>query len=367
MSSFSGRAAKAPVQREAKGAAPSSTDVHAAADRGTSGSGGALPHAARIQAAFGSHDVGNVQAYTGGAASEASTAMGAEAYATGDKVAFRGVPSLHTAAHEAAHVIQQRAGVSLSGGVGQVGDSYERHADAVADAVVQGKSAEGLLGRHASGGASGVQMRNPPGASARPAPGATPGTTPTAALPPVPQFTLQFTPPMARRFGVPIGGRVTVPASRLTLGGRLTLPVVGGTPAPGHSEGEGHGPEVELEAEGAPDGSTGVQLVLRQPLGAGISLVGRAGAEGLRPSESPTPEGGPAPAASVGAEARRGPVTVGVAGGAEVEDGHVAPTVSASAEAHLGPVLLRAGLTVVIPPGEEHPVVQGTVGATVTF
>ena len=72
--------------------------------------------------------------------------MGAEAYATGDQIAFRSQPDLHTAAHEAAHVIQQRAGVQLDGGVGQAGDAYERHADQVADAVVGGRSAESLLG-----------------------------------------------------------------------------------------------------------------------------------------------------------------------------------------------------------------------------
>jgi Domain of unknown function (DUF4157) len=52
--------------------------------------------------------------------------MGATAYATGDRIAFAGAPDLHTTAHEAAHVVQQRAGVSLPGGVGQAGDAYER-------------------------------------------------------------------------------------------------------------------------------------------------------------------------------------------------------------------------------------------------
>ena len=66
-------------------------------------------------------------------ASSASAKMGASAYASGNKVAFGGNPSLHTAAHEAAHVVQQRSGVSLSEGVGKAGDSYERHADAVAE------------------------------------------------------------------------------------------------------------------------------------------------------------------------------------------------------------------------------------------
>ena len=84
-------------------------------------------------------------AFGGGGATAACKTIGAEAYATGNSVAFGGSPTLHTAAHEAAHVIQQRAGVSLSGGVGRVGDTYEQHADAVADLVVQGKSAEGLL------------------------------------------------------------------------------------------------------------------------------------------------------------------------------------------------------------------------------
>lgn len=126
-------------------------DVHAAAAHGTRGGGGALPYAGQIQQAFGRHDVGGVKAHTGGAASEACDAMGAQAYASGDAVAFKGAPDLHTAAHEAAHVVQQRAGVSLKGGVGQVGDAYEQHADQVADAVVQGKSAEGLLDKMAGG------------------------------------------------------------------------------------------------------------------------------------------------------------------------------------------------------------------------
>ena len=68
---------------------------------------------------------------------------------------------LHTAAHEAAHVVQQRGGVQLKGGVGQAGDSYERHADAVADKVVAGESAEALLSEMAgpAGGAGGVQKQ----------------------------------------------------------------------------------------------------------------------------------------------------------------------------------------------------------------
>ena len=122
------------------------------AARGTSGAGSALPHLDRIQAAFGRHDVSGVAAHTGPEAVQASRALGAEAYASGGSVAFASSsPSLHTAAHEAAHVVQQRAGVQLKGGVGEAGDRYEQHADAVADAVVAGRPAEGLLDQMAGG------------------------------------------------------------------------------------------------------------------------------------------------------------------------------------------------------------------------
>jgi hypothetical protein len=118
----------------------------AVAAAGVEGAAARLPHLDTIQASFGPHDVTGVRAQVGGAGADASAALGAEAYATGDRVAFAASPSLHTAAHEAAHVVQQRAGVQLKGGVGQAGDAYEQHADAVADAVVRGESAEPLLG-----------------------------------------------------------------------------------------------------------------------------------------------------------------------------------------------------------------------------
>ncbi len=144
-----------PLQlHEAAGAPGKGAEVsmHAAAEHGISGGGGALPHHEAIQRSFGKHDVSGVGAHVGGPAAAACGAMGATAYATGDQVAFAGAPDLHTAAHEAAHVVQQRGGVQLKGGVGEAGDVYERHADEVADLVVSGKSAEGALDRHAGGG-----------------------------------------------------------------------------------------------------------------------------------------------------------------------------------------------------------------------
>ena len=121
------------------------TTSHAIADRGIVGNATALPFIDVIQSSFGRHDVSGVAAHTDPAASQASEQLGATAYAKGNHVAFGGTPDLHTAAHEAAHVVQQRAGVHLKGGVGQNGDYYETHANAVADRVVSGESAEDLL------------------------------------------------------------------------------------------------------------------------------------------------------------------------------------------------------------------------------
>jgi len=126
--------------------------VHATAARGIATPGAPLPHRDTIQRVFGRHDVSSIQAHTGTEADRAARALGAEAYAAGEHVAFAGTPSLHTAAHEAAHVVQQRGGVQLKGGIGAAGDPYEQHADAVADRAVRGESAEVLLDAHAGAG-----------------------------------------------------------------------------------------------------------------------------------------------------------------------------------------------------------------------
>lgn len=101
-----------------------------------------LPFLDTIQRSFGRHDVSHIRAHTD---RRAAAALGAEAFARGADVTFARPPSLHTTAHEAAHVIQQRAGVEIAGGMGQEGDAYERHADAVADRVARGHSSQDLL------------------------------------------------------------------------------------------------------------------------------------------------------------------------------------------------------------------------------
>lgn len=146
--------AEAAVQRHASAgpAAPQGdAAVHAAAARGIATPASAMPFGASIQRAFGRHDISQVQAHTGPEAAASANAMGADAYATGDHVVLGKGNDLFTAAHEAAHVVQQRGGVQLKGGVGAAGDAYEQHADSVASLVVQGKSAEGLLDQSPGG------------------------------------------------------------------------------------------------------------------------------------------------------------------------------------------------------------------------
>lgn len=137
--------------------------VHEAARAGVAGTGGALPHAEVIQASFGHHDVSGVRAHVGGEARNAAAAIGARAYATGDDVAFADAPDVRQAAHEAAHIVQQRGGVRLDGGVGHAGDPYEQNAEAVAGAVLRGESAEALLDPFAHrGGAGGPAVQRDP-------------------------------------------------------------------------------------------------------------------------------------------------------------------------------------------------------------
>jgi hypothetical protein len=143
---------KAGRARAAAGGDDSRSALETAA-RGVEGRGEPLPHAGRIQEAFGHFDVSGVTAHTGPEAASAARELGARAYATGEDVAFAETPDLHTSAHEAAHTVQQRQGVSLAGGVGAAGDAYEKNADAVADRVVAGESAVDLLESVAPGAA----------------------------------------------------------------------------------------------------------------------------------------------------------------------------------------------------------------------
>jgi Domain of unknown function (DUF4157) len=149
----------APVQFKRASASSDVVDLHAVARQGIQGAGESLPHFDALQAAFGRHDLSGVTAHVDETATKATRAIGADAYATGNHIAFASRPGLFTAAHEAVHIVQQRAGVQLAGGVGEAGDAYEQQADAVADRVVRGVPADDLLPPPGHAGATAVQRK----------------------------------------------------------------------------------------------------------------------------------------------------------------------------------------------------------------
>lgn len=148
------------------------SDPATIARRGVAGPGQRLPHLDIVQRAFGSHDLSGVRAHIGGAAADASRALGAHAYAHGNDIAFAEDPTAAMVAHEATHIVQQRAGVSLKGIDGGASDAHEQQAEAVEQRVAQGKSAEDLISaiRGGGGGASQlVQRKSGPSAGTAPA------------------------------------------------------------------------------------------------------------------------------------------------------------------------------------------------------
>jgi hypothetical protein len=158
--SSSGPGAGAGSGGDVKSSSGNGSPIHAVASKGLSRATRPLPEMDRIQKSFGGYDVSGVRVQVGGPAERANEDLGARAYTSGNQIAFKQEPDLHLAAHEAAHVVQQRRGVHLKGGVGEAGDPYERQADGAADAVVAGESAEPVLdakpGPSEEGG--GVQM-----------------------------------------------------------------------------------------------------------------------------------------------------------------------------------------------------------------
>jgi hypothetical protein len=112
-------------------------------DAATGGSASALPHRATLEQSFGV-ELGGVAAHVGTPAARAGLhALGAEAAACDERIAFRDAsPSLELAAHETAHIVQQRAGGGSGAPAGKVSsptDDAEVRADAAAAAVVAGK------------------------------------------------------------------------------------------------------------------------------------------------------------------------------------------------------------------------------------
>ncbi|SEQ06938.1 eCIS core domain-containing protein [Nitrosomonas ureae] len=125
--------------------ASGSSSIHAIASEGLRGAERSLPGQELIQSSFGRHDISNTRVQVSGPAEQANERLGSRAYTRGDRIAFKEEPDLKLAAHEAAHVVQQRRGVRFKDGIGRPGDKYEQQADAVAERVVANQSTEDLL------------------------------------------------------------------------------------------------------------------------------------------------------------------------------------------------------------------------------
>lgn len=119
--------------------------LHDIARLGLSGQPVKLPFADELQRAFGTSALRSVKAFVGGAASRANEQLGSSAFTLGDRVAFARPPDLWTAAHEATHVVQQRAGCRQRDRVVMEDSLQERQADAIADRVSRGESAAPLF------------------------------------------------------------------------------------------------------------------------------------------------------------------------------------------------------------------------------
>jgi outer membrane protein OmpA-like peptidoglycan-associated protein len=123
-----------------------------------SGSASALPYRDAIERSFGlAHDLSNVRCEIGGTAAVKNALLGSSAFTRGEQISFRAQPTLDEAAHEAAHVVQQRQGATPPGGLSRRGDNWEQQADNVAARVSRGEPASDLIGAPA-----------PPAASANP-------------------------------------------------------------------------------------------------------------------------------------------------------------------------------------------------------
>lgn len=260
--------------------------IHRAARGGLQGASQPLPHGARIQAAFGRHDVSQVRTNIGGTAAVANRRMGSLAFASGDRIGFREAPSLRLAAHEAAHVVQQHEGLSLPGNVGRTGDRWERHADRVADAVVAGRSAEPVLDE-----------------IARPDAPSSEGAERGEEAPPVQQ---QITSGASRLFEPPPAAP-EVPASTSEAAAPPTAAGAGAAPAGPAEEGSALDAAAEGDSEAPPEGIT--TAAASSPASAGAPAPAAAPASGAGPSPaaaapastapSPTPAaGGQAPGPS---------------------------------------------------------------------
>jgi hypothetical protein len=316
------------LQRQGAGlAAPAGSGSGAAgplgiAAQGVAGADNPLPHAGRIQASFGTHDISGVRTQVGGPAARASQQLGARAFTMGRRIGFKSDPDIRLAAHEATHVVQQRRGVHLKDGVGSEGDAYEQQADAVAERVAMGQSAQDLLGGPSGESHAGVQAKCDCGGTCAKCSAQT-GEQETASAV---QMDLEVN--ATRRFESLMDGDATLEAG---AGG-------GGGAAPAREDGGGEdeadsssaGADTVPEEAGA-DGATSAGGAVADAGAAAGSDVADGAERGGARGAAATDAGAAAPGAATAASATPGAASGGSAGGAGSGGGAAAATGVASA------------------------------------
>lgn len=142
------------LQRSANGTStPDDSDaISSAATHGTSGPGQQVPFRGEMESLF-STDFSSVRAHMDAPASDANRALGAQAYAMGEDIAFsHPSPEKALVAHELTHIVQQRSGGVSSaqgkGGILNADPALEAEADLAADKVMRGEkvSVTGIAG-----------------------------------------------------------------------------------------------------------------------------------------------------------------------------------------------------------------------------
>jgi hypothetical protein len=115
-------------------------------------------------------DFNAVRVHTDARSAAAAAAIDARAYTMNRDIVFGAheyAPQTESGrrllAHELTHVVQQRSGAHLPGGIGPPNDAHERNADAVANELAQGRSSEELLGGYK--GIAGLVKRGVSGAA----------------------------------------------------------------------------------------------------------------------------------------------------------------------------------------------------------
>jgi vacuolar-type H+-ATPase subunit H len=280
--------------------------MHVTAHEGIGGASQPVPYQDRIQWSFGRHDISRTRVAVGGAAAQSNERMGSLAYTAGDRIAFREQPDLKLSAHEATHVVQQRNGAKLAGGVGRPGDAYEQQADEVAEAVNRGKSAEPILDRsvpeESSGALPAVQHRLSsnatrmfePSAAGSVAVVSTPGGKAGAAAP-------SKAGEQGGQSGENAGVAEKEDAAQGKQGGRS------GQPAPAPASGpqsQGAGPASQAQAGAQPGSAAPAQPDDAAPQPAAAAPAPSAPAPA--PAAAPGDGGAPAPAPAPGAAAPEG-------------------------------------------------------------